>query len=261
MKSCASADFAASITEGRAPEMSLERAIEDQRLMDVGQRHAVVEVAQRAVEHPFGIHRLAQPGTGVGAQAGQFGAVERLALVAVLYMDQRHAGQRLGDQALAGPALAVEHVGPRHVMLAGAHQGQFDLVLDILDMHRAAVGQATGQRADNRLRQMRDDIAHPRRNRALATFDGQEGLGQRDCDLVGIEGDDRAVAADDLQGGGSDFATGGQAQDIGLQGDSPYRGAENRRCGQPEIDAPNHRRGSQPVVESARQTNDKQDTR
>ena len=27
-------DFAASITEGRAPEMSLERAIEDQRLMD-----------------------------------------------------------------------------------------------------------------------------------------------------------------------------------------------------------------------------------
>ena len=27
-------DFAAAIREGRAPEMSLERAIEDQRLMD-----------------------------------------------------------------------------------------------------------------------------------------------------------------------------------------------------------------------------------
>src|SRR5574343_77516 len=108
---------------------------------------------------------------------------------------------------------------------------------------------------------MRDDVADPRRHRTLAAFDGQEGLGQRDGDLVGVEGDDRAVAADDLQGGGSDFATGGQAQDTGLQGDSPYRGAENRRCGQPEIDAPNHRRGSQPVVESARRTNGNKDTR
>jgi hypothetical protein len=36
---------------------------------------------------------------------------------------------------------------------------------------------------------------------ALAALDGEEGLGQRDGDLVGIEGDDRAVAADDLQGG------------------------------------------------------------
>jgi hypothetical protein len=46
-----------------------------------------------------------------------------------------------------------------------------------------------------------------------------------------------------LQGSNGDFAAGGQAQDIGLQGDSPYRGAENRRCGRPAFGAPNRSRG------------------
>jgi len=58
---------------------------------------------------------------------------------------------KLAGRPLGSAAFAVEHVGARHVMLAGAHQRQFDLVLDVLDMHRAAVRRAPGQRIDHGL--------------------------------------------------------------------------------------------------------------
>ncbi len=87
------------------------------------------------------------------------------------------------------------------MVFAVAHQRQFDLVLDVLDVHRAAVGQAAGQGADDGLGQPGDDLAHPRGHGALAALDGEECLGQRNSDLVGIECNEGAIATDDLQGG------------------------------------------------------------
>jgi hypothetical protein len=40
--------------------------------------------------------------------------------------------------ALARLLLAVQHVGAGHLLLARAHQGQFHLVLDVLDVQGAA---------------------------------------------------------------------------------------------------------------------------
>ena len=103
--------------------------------------------------------------------------------------------------AFLGVALAVQHIGPRHVVLAGSHQRQFDLILDILDMYRPTIGQAAGQGAHDGFGETSDHFAHTRRGGALATFDRQEGLGHGHRDLLGIKGDHRAITADDLKCG------------------------------------------------------------
>ena len=54
--------------------------------------------------------------------------------------------------ALLRALLAVQHVGARDVVLAGAHQRQFDLVLDVFDVEGAAVRLAAHQRSRPRCR-------------------------------------------------------------------------------------------------------------
>ena len=51
-------------------------------------------------------------------------------------------------RALLGALLAVQDIGARNVVLASAHQGEFDLVLDIFDVERAARGAPAHQRMD-----------------------------------------------------------------------------------------------------------------
>ena len=46
--------------------------------------------------------------------------------------------------------LAIEHVRARDFVLAAAHQRELDLVLDFLDVDRAALGLAPHQRGDDR---------------------------------------------------------------------------------------------------------------
>ena len=144
--------------------------------------------------------------------------VERHALAAIGDV-QRGLGRRRrapgpARAALLRAALAVQHVGARHFMMAAAHQAEFDLVLHILDVEGAAARTRAQQRAHHRLGQAVDRLAHAGRCRALRAVHGQEGLHQRDRDLVRLEGDHRAVAADDLvalvggvaAGGGSGLA-------------------------------------------------------
>jgi hypothetical protein len=95
-------------------------------------------------------------------------------------------------------AVAVQHVGARDVVVAAAHQAEFDLVLHVLDVEGAAARTRTHQRADDGLREHVDGFAHAGRSRALRAVHGQEGLHHRDGDLVRLEGDDGAVAANDL---------------------------------------------------------------
>ena len=59
-------------------------------------------------------------------------------------------------RALLRALLAIQHVGTRDVVLAAAHQREFDLILDVFDMERAAVRTAAHQRAHDALRQLLD---------------------------------------------------------------------------------------------------------
>ena len=128
--------------------------------------------------------------------------VERLRHAVLDHGDRRALGLaallRLLLRALLRAALAVEHVGAGDFVLAAAHQGELDLVLDFLDVDRAALGLALHQRIDDGVGDLHDFVAHARARRALAAVDREERLGDRDRDLRGLEADHRAVAADHL---------------------------------------------------------------
>ncbi len=92
----------------------------------------------------------------------------------------------------------IQDIGARDFVLASAHQREFDLILDFLDMNRAAIGLALHQRGDDDVGELRRQFAHACRCGALASVDREERLGDRDGDLGGLEADYRAVAANDF---------------------------------------------------------------
>ena len=65
-------------------------------------------------------------------------------------------------RALLRTLLAIEHVGARDLMLARAHQREFDLILNVFDMERSAIGLTAHQRGDDRLCQSGDEFANAR---------------------------------------------------------------------------------------------------
>jgi hypothetical protein len=97
----------------------------------------------------------------------------------------RHRGLALA-RALLRAALAVQHVGARHLVVAAAHQAELDLVLHVLDVEGAAARARAQQRAHH-ARSALDRLAHAGRRRALRAVHRQEGLHQRHRDLVRLE--------------------------------------------------------------------------
>ena len=61
--------------------------------------------------------------------------------------------------------------GARDIVLAGTHQRELHLVLDVFDVEGAASRLPAHQGADHRLGQPADHLAHPRRGGALAAVD------------------------------------------------------------------------------------------
>ena len=102
-------------------------------------------------------------------------------------------------------------------MLTRTHQAQLHLVLHILDMEGATHRLASQQRAHHTLGQTGHHLANTRRRCALATFNGEESLGQRNGNLRGFETNDRTVSANDavLRIGG--FGIGGCFAGSGMQ--------------------------------------------
>jgi len=94
--------------------------------------------------------------------------------------------------------LAIEHVRPRHLVLARAHHRELDLVLDVLDMEGAARRMAAHERLDHGLSECLHLVAHARARRGGVARHREECLGHGDRDLVGLEAHDRAIAPDDL---------------------------------------------------------------
>ena len=84
-------------------------------------------------------------------------------------------------------------------MFAGAHQRQFDLILDVFDMGGAPGRHAAGERDENLIGQIIDTLVDTCRGGGTGALNREKGLGQGDADLVGVEIRDLAVATNDLE--------------------------------------------------------------
>ena len=122
---------------------------------------------------------------------------------------------------LLGALVAVDHVVTGDFLLAGTHQGQFDLVLDFFDVDGATRWHATLERGSDLLGQARDGVVDARRGSGGAAFNCEERLGDGHGDLVVGVGDDSAVALDHAQlawGGGGQILVGiGGLRRLGLR--------------------------------------------
>ena len=177
---------------------------------DRGQRQfvladAVVEIAVGLGQHGGGRYAIE---TGTGLVDDEFEPL-------VIQPDPRSIGQgdmkrRMGFRgrlrsgflrAFAGAVLAIEHVGPRDFVILATHQREFDLILDILDMERAALASATAQRRHHIGGQLLDALMHAPRCSRRVSFHGEKRLRHGDRDLPRIERGHLAIATDNLHGG------------------------------------------------------------
>jgi hypothetical protein len=163
-------------------------------------RHAVVQVLQRALEDAVGIG-VGETFAGSLHEIRQTLEIERLANAVLDDVDGVLGLLRLAllrGGALLGALFAIQDVRARDFMLAAAHERELDLILDLLDVDRAAFGLALHEGRDDQVRQTADLVANARAGRALAAVHGQERLGHGDGDLGRLEADHRPVAADNL---------------------------------------------------------------
>ncbi len=146
---------------------------------------------------------MGQAGAGLGHDAFQPAQVQRR--LGAVVQGHADAGVSLGRVAhllvfpLLAALLAVQDVVPGHFVLAAAHQGQFDLVLNVFDMDGAAGGHAPLEGGGHLLGEFFHCLVDTGRGRRGAAFHGQEGLGDGDGDLALVVGDHGAVALDHAQ--------------------------------------------------------------
>ena len=170
--------------------------------VDVGLLDAVVQVLQgffldqRAIDF---FEAFAGFGDD-GVQAAQI--QRRQAAVGALDADARVGIDRYVDRAalaLLAARFTVDHVVAGDFLLAGTHQGQFDLVLDFFDVDGAAGGHAALEGGGDLLGQARHGVMDARRGGGIVAFHCEKRLGDGDGDLVIGVGDDCTVALDHAQ--------------------------------------------------------------
>jgi hypothetical protein len=174
---------------------------EDQGLTDFLDRDAVVQIAQGVLENQVCGYAFFQPDAGRFTLGSERREIKRAPYSVGDHVQRGDLGGG-HDQgsALGGPALPVQDIGARHIVLARAHQGQLHLILDVFDMYAAPVGQATGQGAHHHIGKPCHHLSHAGRAGALATLHGQKGLGHCHRYFFCIERNNRCIAADDLEG-------------------------------------------------------------
>ena len=165
-------------------------------------RHAFVQILERRFQDALGLDVGQAFARGLD-ELGQAGEVERPGDAVIDHVDRcavdfAAALFLLLVGALLRALFAIKHVGARDFVLAAAHQRELDLVLNFLDVDRAALGLALHQRVDHHIGEVRSQLAHAGRRRALSAVDGEKRLGHRNGDLRRLERHHRAVAADDL---------------------------------------------------------------
>ena len=97
-------------------------------------------------------------------------------------------------------------------MLAGAHQREFHLILNIFYVDGAAGGHAAPESGHHLIGKVRHGFVNTARGSGVAALYGEKRLGDGDRYFAGLEVHDRAVAFDNTQlarGGSGDIATNG----------------------------------------------------
>ena len=165
---------------------------EGQRLAELGLADAVIQIAQRGGDH-FVHVGTGQAGAGFRHHGADARHVQRhhgaVITLDVNLRTGRHrggVGRGLGG-ALLGLLVAVDHVGAGNLVFAGAHQAQFDLVLNVFNVQGAAAAHVAGQRLHHLLGDVLDQIAYPRAGGGRATLDGEESLGQGGANFGGVK--------------------------------------------------------------------------
>lgn len=170
----------------------------DQGLVHARLLDPVEQITVGVIQNDLAVDRLQIP-AGLRHQALQPGEVQR-AGTAVGKGDIDPMLFRWRGSSLLGPfsgaLFPVEHIVSGHLVLAGTHQGQFHLVLDVLDVHRAATGQAAGESVHHLVREGLHGVMDTAGDGRVAALDGQEGFGHGHHDLVGIEVGNFAIASD-----------------------------------------------------------------
>ncbi len=122
------------------------------RLVQFFNRHAVIQILDRFMQDGTRIDVFFQSDAGCADQVAYLIHIQRTALAVFDHMQLIGFRDRLGAlllRALFHALGAIQHIGAGNVVLAGTHQRQFNLVLDIFNMERAAGRLATHQRVDD----------------------------------------------------------------------------------------------------------------
>ncbi len=179
---------------------------------------AVVKILQGLVQD-FGFADIGQPEAGLVDNGVQAVEVQRRAAAVCLY-DSDIASGCLGGggQGLLGGAFArllfpVDHIIPRNFVFARTHQGQFHLVLYVLDMDSPAGGHAALECGHYQFGQFGHGFMDAAGRCCRAALHREKCLGDGHRYLAGLKGDYGAIALDDPQlsgsGGGDSAADGG----------------------------------------------------
>ena len=172
--------------------------------VDVGQGHAVVQVLQGFALDQVTVDFF-QAFAGLGDDGVQAAQVQRC---------KRTVGQGDADRrvslyggffgrgahgALFGAGVTVDHVVARNFLLAGTHQGQFDLVLDFFDVDSAARRHTTFEGRGDLFGQAGNGVVDARRSGSGAAFNCKKRFGDGDGDFVIGVRNDSAVTLDHAQ--------------------------------------------------------------
>ena len=171
--------------------------------VDVGQGHAVVQVLQG-----FALDQVAVDFFQAFARFGDDGVQathvqRRKAAIGAGDADRRVSVDRFFGRGVGGAffrtTVTVDHVVASHFLLAGTHQGQFDLVLDFFDVDGAARRHATLEGRGDLFGQAGHGVVDSRRSGSGAAFNCEKRFGDGDGDLVIGVRNDSAVTLDHAQ--------------------------------------------------------------
>src|SRR5215470_14064842 len=93
--------------------------------------------------------------------------------------------------------LAIQHIRARHIVLAGAHQGELDLVLDLLDVKCPSGRLSSDEYGDDSFSKLGDNLSDPCRSRTRPAVYGKKRFGHCNRDLGRLEAHNGPVAAND----------------------------------------------------------------
>ena len=130
---------------------------EDDALAHFFRGNAVVQIFKRCFQNHVGIGRTVQTVTRRHDEFTQTQQVERLAHAVFHHVQD---GLLIGlfsfclSSAFLRPFFAIKHIGAGDFVFARTHQGEFDLILDLLDMNSTALRLDAHQRAHHSVGQL-----------------------------------------------------------------------------------------------------------